>query len=164
MHDGVMAMTNRKKLQNGWTRVALDVKRRRKANNAIEFMRRQHDRKTTVCPHGMSWRMHCAHSVACAYGKDASGWDAFDGWQATMEKHQRDGRRKTDPPRGALVFYRGKTDDDYGHVCLSNGRGMIWTNDAPVLGRIGLVSVTFPVTQWGYTLVGWVWPDEVAGW
>lgn len=158
-----MAMTFRKKLRNGWTRLATDVRRRRRANKAIKFLKRQRDIKSWKCPHGWAWKQHCAHTVACAHGRSYSGWDAYQGWELTVDKFRRDGRQMSDPPRGAFTFWRGGSKG-YGHVAFSNGRKMIWTNDAPVDGKIGLVPLDWPQSRWGLQYVGWVWPDEVAGW
>ena len=157
------------KRPTGYTRVAVSKTRREAAKKAIAFLRRQHETGTLRCPTGthdssgtgVAWQGHCAHTVACAYGRFASGWDAWQGWVTTAERYQRDGRQKDNPPRGALVFFVGGR---YGHVAIANGRGKIWGNDAPVHGRIGLVPVGWITSHWGYELVGWVWPDEVAGW
>jgi hypothetical protein len=127
----------------------------------VKFLRTQHDRHTTRCPHGTAWQGHCAHTVACAYGRTYSGWDAYRGWEQTVEKHRRDGRQMSNPPRGALLFFKGGS---YGHVCVSNGRRKAWTNDAPTTGRIGLVPITWFAAHWQSRYVGWVWADEVAGW
>lgn len=163
VHDDHMAMTFRKRLKNGWTRVATGIRRRRRANRAIDFLQRQHRTGSWQCPHGMAWRQHCAHTVACAHGKVASGWDAYQGWEKTVDKYRRNGRNMGDPPRGALTFYKGGAAG-YGHVAVSNGRQKIWTNDAPVTGKIGLVPLAYPRSQWQLQYVGWIWPDEVAGW
>lgn len=163
MHDGGMAMTIRKKLKRGWTRVATGARRRRAGSKAVAFLRKQSKIKSWKCSHGWAWKGHCAHTVACAYGRSYSGWDAYEGWTKTLDKHRRDGRKMTDPPRGALCFWEGGSQG-YGHVAVSNGRKMIWTNDAPVSGKVGKVPLGYPRSQWGLHYKGWVWPDEVAGW
>lgn len=150
-----------KKLKHGVTRVAVSAKRKVRARKAVKFMRTQHKKGTTKCPHGYGWQGHCAHSVACAYGKFASGWDAYEGWTLTNPRVRHTGRHKYNPPRGAICFYRG---GQYGHVVISNGRGKVWGVDLPVTNRIGLVSVKTPEALWGQEYLGWVWPDEVAGW
>lgn len=149
------------KRAHGYTRVATDPKRRTKANQAVAFLRDQKRKGTLKCRHGFDWQGHCAHVVACAYGRSYSGWNAFQGWLATAEKFRRDGRNMDNPPRGALCFWKG---GKYGHVAISNGRGKIWGNDAPTNRYIGLVPIGWFASHWGYTYVGWVWPDEVAGW
>ena len=158
-----MAMSFRKRLRNGWTRVATNVRRRRQGNKAVRFLKRQHDIKSWQCPHGYAWKNHCAHTVACAYGRSYSGWDAYEGWERTVKEHQRHGQKMANSPRGALEFWKGGSAG-YGHVAVSNGREKIWSNDAPVSGRVGLVPHGYPSSQWGLQYVGWVWPDEVAGW
>lgn len=168
-----MAMTRLQKLKAGLTRVATNARRRRRANRAVRFLRRQHRRRTWRCPvgwhdnsgRGVPWDHHCAHTVACAYGRAASGWDAYQGWQQTIERHRRDGRSMHNPPRGAVCFAAGPPGSP-GHVWISNGRGRAWTNDAPATGRIGLVPHTWFAQHWGpaYKMVGWVWPDELPGW
>ena len=160
------------KTKHGDTRVAVDKERRKDANRAIKFLRDQKKRGTTKCHHNFTWLRHCAHTVACAYGAKSganvspgggaySGWDAWEGWVKTAEKYRRDGRKMDNPPRGALLFFRG---GQYGHVAISNGRRKAWGNDAPNSGKIGLVPLGWFTTHWGYSYVGWVWPDEVAGW
>lgn len=157
-----MAQTTKKKLSNGLTRLSTTIKRRRRANKAVRFLRNQSRKRTKYCPHGIPWSGHCAHTAACAYGKASSGWDAYQGWEQTLAKYQRDGRNMHNPPRGALVFWRG---GQYGHVATSNGRGAVWGNDAPNHGVVGLADLDWFSRNWGnLTLVGWCWPDEAGGW
>lgn len=161
-----MAMTIRKRLRHGWTRVARSVKRRRAATKAVRFMREQHRRGTIRCPHGYAWHGHCAHSVACAYGRFASGWDAYQGYRLTPPKHRRDGSKRYDIPRGAFGFFKVPSDPGaYGHVVIGNGRGgKCWGVDRPINGRIGMDTVRGIEAAWGMTYVGWVWPDQAHGW
>lgn len=153
------------------TRVANDTKRRKAGKKAVATMRGWAEKKSGRCPvgshdnsgKGVPWLGHCAHSVACAYGRFASGWNAIDGWRGTPAKYQHAGRKAGDPPRGALVFWSGGSQG-YGHVGVANGRGKFYGVDLPTSGRIGLVDIDRPRTQWGLTYLGWIWPDEVAGW
>lgn len=157
----VKSETKTYKGKKGATRIATAMKRRKNANKAVAFLRNQHKKGTHTCPHGWVWNNHCAHTVACAYGKTASGWNAYQGWEMTLNKHHHSGRNMNNPPRGALLFFKGGT---YGHVCLSNGRKRAWTNDAPTVGKVGLVPVSYFTNNWGMQYVGWCWPDEVATW
>src|SRR5574343_384423 len=83
------------------TRVAVDPKRRARGQKAVERMRDWHNKQTHRCPvgshdshgQGVTWLGHCAHSVACAYGKSASGWNAAAGWFATPERFRRTGKK-----------------------------------------------------------------------
>lgn len=153
------------------TRVANDEKRRAAGKKAVARLRGWKNKQTSRCPvgnhdqsgRGVAWLGHCAHSVACAYGRFASGWNAVDGWRDTPAKYRHDGKKKTDPPRGALVFWSGGSQG-YGHVGVANGRGKFYGVDLPTSGRIGLVSIGTPAQQWGLTYLGWIWPDEVVGW
>ena len=158
-----MASTMMQRLRAGWTRVATTRRRRRLANHAVTRMRAWHDKATTVSPYGIPWKGHCAHSVAAGYGKQASGWDAIDGWRHTPEQYRHHGRNKARPPRGALCYWAGGSGG-YGHVAISNGRGKVWGVDLPVDGRIGLVPVGEVHQRWGLTYLGWIWATDVAGW
>lgn len=145
------------------TRVATDPARRARGQKAVEKMRGWHRNAGPRCPHGTLWEGHCAHSVACAYGRYSSGWNAVDGWFGTQAKYRRNGKKAKTPPRGALVFWAGGSQG-YGHVGVSNGRGKVWGVDLPVNGRIGLVDVDAPARVWGLRYLGWIWADQVAGW
>lgn len=147
----------------GGTRVAVWLKRRVAANKAIDYLRRESRMGTLRCRHGIIWKGHCAHSVACAYGKYASGWDAYQGFSLTAPKYRKNGKKRYTAPRGALVFWRGGSAG-YGHVGVSNGRGRFWGVDFPKMFHVGLGRIEDVERVWGLEYVGWVWPDEVAGW
>ena len=147
----------------GSTRVARWWKRRRKANKAISYLRTESRMGTWRCRHGIAWKGHCAHSVACAHNRLASGWDAYEGFTLTPVKWRRNGKKKYRAPRGALVFWRGGSAG-YGHVGVSNGRGRFWGVDLPISGHVGISRIGDVERKWGLEYVGWVWPDQVAGW
>ena len=154
------------------TRVAVNEQRRRAGQKAVERMRSWHDKHTSRCPvpahdpvtrHGVAWEGHCAHSVACAYGRSASGWNAVDGWFKTDPKFRHAGKKAKTAPRGALVFWSGGSAG-YGHVAIANGRGRVWGVDLPDNGRIGLVPTDEVARRWGLKFLGWIFADQVAGW
>lgn len=153
------------------TRVATDPKRRARGQKAVEKMRTARNNNSTRCPvgnhdtsgKGVAWLGHCAHSVACVYGRFSSGWNAIDGWRNTPAKYRRTGKKSKNPPRGALVFWSGGSQG-YGHVGVANGRGKFWGVDLPKSGHIGLVDIDEPARAWGLHYLGWIWPDQVAGW
>ena len=153
------------------TRVSVNPVRRKRGQRAVEKMREWHNRQTFRCPvgshdpsgQGVAWLGHCAHSVACAYGRASSGWNAIDGWRNTSPKFRHTGRRAHNPPRGALVFWSGGSHG-MGHVGVANGRGRFWGVDLPVSGHIGLADIGDPARRWGLVYLGWIWPDQVAGW
>ena len=154
------------------TRVAADKPRRERGKKAVARMRDWHAKHTSRCPvpshdtishNGVAWQGHCAHSVACAYGRVSSGWNAVDGWFKTPEKYRHSGKKAKVAPRGALVFWAGGSQG-YGHVAIANGRGRVWGVDLPDNGRIGLVPTDEVARRWGLRFLGWVWPDEVVGW
>lgn len=145
------------------TRVAVSPLRRKRGQAAVERMRGWHDHQTVRCPHGTDWLGNCAHSVACAFNRYASGWNAVDGWRQTPAKYRHTGRKSTMPPRGALVFWSGGSHG-YGHVGVANGRGRFWGVDLPVSGHIGLADIGEPARRWGLSYLGWCWADQVAGW
>lgn len=147
----------------GRTRVAVALQRRLRANRAISYLRDQSRRKTLKCRHNLPWHYHCAHSVACAYERYASGWDAYQGYALTPPGRRRNGTKKYQAPRGALVFWKGGSEG-YGHVGVSNGRGRFWGVDMPFNFQVGLSKIEDVERKWGMEYVGWVWPDQVFGW
>jgi hypothetical protein len=66
--------------------------------------------------------------------------------------------RQGDPPRGAVVFYKGGR---HGHAALSLGKGphgtMILTTDAHGAGTIGERDLDWPLHAWGHKRAGWAW-------
>ena len=145
------------------TRVAVDVKRRKDGQKAVERMRDWHKRDTTRSPYGIDWQGHCAHSVAAAHGRSASNWNAVDGWFKTPAKYRHSGKKAKTAPRGALVFWSGGSHG-YGHVAVANGRGKVWGVDLPDNGRIGLVPTDEVARRWGLKFLGWIFADQVADW
>ena len=145
------------------TRVAVNEVRRKKGQNAVEKMREWHRKGTVKSPYGMAWEGHCAHSVAAAYGRAASGWNAVDGWYRTPEKYRHSGKKAKMAPRGALQFWAGGSQG-YGHVTIANGRGRSWGVDLPVNGKIGLYPTEEITRQWKLRYLGWIWADQVATW
>lgn len=147
----------------GTTRVSRWWKRRRRANKAIAYLRNESRKESLRCRHGTPWKGHCAHSVACAHGRLASGWDAYQGFVLTPPKYRRSGRKRYYAPRGALPFWKSPRGG-YGHVGVSNGRGRFWGVDYPRNFYVGLGRIEDIEKKWGLEYVGWVWPDQVAGW
>lgn len=145
------------------TRLSHFLKRRRRANAAIKVLREASRAGSLRCRHGYPWHYHCAHSVACAHGRFASGWDAYKGFVLTPVKYRRNGKKKYKAPRGALVFWEGGSEG-YGHVGVSNGRGKFWGVDLPVNFKVGLSHIRDVEQKWGMRYAGWVWPDQVFGW
>ena len=153
------------------TRVAVDDVRRRKGQRAVERMRTWHNKQSSRCPtgwhdgsgKGVPWLGHCAHSVACAYARSASNWNAIDGWFRTPEKYRHSGKNSKNAPRGALQFWSGGSQG-YGHVTIANGRGKSWGVDLPDSGKIGLVPTEVVAAKWGLKYLGWIWADQVATW
>jgi hypothetical protein len=145
------------------TRVAVDRGRRKQGQKAVERMREWHRKATTKSPYGIAWLGHCAHSVAAAHGRSASGWNAVDGWFRTPAKYRHSGKNAKNAPRGALQFWSGGSQG-YGHVTVANGRGKSWGVDLPVSGKIGMVPTGEIAARWGLRYLGWIWADEVAGW
>lgn len=146
------------------TRVAVNEKRRREGQRAVERMRKWRASGSTKSPVGMSWLGHCAHAVAQAHGHYASVWpSAVNGWFWTPEKYRHNGKKAKVPPRGALVFYSGGSNG-HGHVGVANGRGEVWQVDIDKPGHIGIADVDEPVRKWGLKYLGWIWADQVASW
>lgn len=100
---------------------------------------------------------YCARWTRTQFGVTALGdhdrdgaADAEDMWKAAILRHPDD----LNPPAGVPVFYGGGSDDN-GHAAVSLGGGMIRSTDARGAGRVGTVSLDYPVRTWGMPYLGW---------
>jgi hypothetical protein len=94
----------------------------------------------------------CLVFVRSCYGVGAHYRSAAEAWHGAKKKHrQTDGDRV---PRGVPFFWTGGSQG-FGHVVLSAGGGMCWSNDVRVSGGIHLVSINEITRAWGQTPQGW---------
>lgn len=113
---------------------------------------------------------HCVGMCGRAYCNGPAGYDdAHEMIDVNRAKiHQT-------PASGDIALYRGGAHGHAAIVCVVPKhrkkplrRVKIMTVDMPKAGRIGRVSVLRPTRRWprgwSYTLVGFLHPDDVAGW
>jgi hypothetical protein len=67
----------------------------------------------------------------------------------------------TNPPRGALVFWNTGAGRA-GHIALSAGNGMVYTNDYDGKGKISLVPLNQITRGWNAQYLGWAPPTFPA--
>ena len=98
----------------------------------------------------------CDHTTAFDYGYLGSGEYSAASHGLSTPKSMRhaigDGKNI---PAGALVFYTGGT---YGHVVLSAGNGLVYSNDILRDGHVDLVNINLFKTRWGMTFNFWTPP------
>jgi endonuclease/exonuclease/phosphatase (EEP) superfamily protein YafD len=104
----------------------------------------------------------CLHYMGAAYGHESTEpvgghFYAVGQWDAMPAQYKHPGR--SDPPRGALVFW--KTGNPAGHIAISAGGGQVWTTDPPGHpATIGLVPIS-QIDSWG-PRIGWSAPFFVG--
>lgn len=89
---------------------------------------------------------YCLSYVRSAFGVPAKYPSAISAWNHAAHRHS------SAPPRGVPVFFSG---GNYGHVAYSAGAGKVYSTDAPIRGRVGLVDIDWFHRNWNYTLLGW---------
>jgi hypothetical protein len=117
---------------------------------ALAWMRRQHENPT------QSWSGLCLSDVRQSLGLPGVSPSAEHAWNAAKYKHRVSGGAQC--PRGTAVFW---TNGGYGHVVLSVGGGMCWTNDFKRQGRIDLAKIDDITARWGQNFQGWT--EDVNG-
>lgn len=100
------------------------------------------------------WTAMCLAFVHEMVGIPALYPSAIAAWKGAKVRHV-----NASPPAGAAVFYSG---GQFGHVMLSAGGGLGWSNDLIRRGQIDRVSVQAPVVKWGHTLLGWT--EDLNNW
>jgi hypothetical protein len=102
-----------------------------------------------------SWAGMCLNSVNLAWGGNVGhGYDARQAYGYTKKRH-----KGGTPPAGAPLWWPGLSS--HGHVALSAGGGMLWSNDIKRHGQIDKVSINFLKKKWG---VGDpTWTEDIGG-
>lgn len=99
-----------------------------------------------------SWLGMCQMFVRMSYDVGPGFRTATAAWDGANERHPlTDGNRA---PRGVPFYWKGGSRG-YGHVALTVGNGLCWTNDARRSGKIDLVRINDITRQWGQQPVGW---------
>lgn len=118
----------------------------RKANDALAWARAQHD------DGGTEWRGLCLVFVRSCFGVDRNYRSAAAAWEGARFKHRETDGRKV--PRGVPYFWTGGSQG-FGHIVISAGGGMCWSNDINVNGGISLVPINDITARWRQTPQGW---------
>lgn len=99
-----------------------------------------------------SWFQRCLEMVRTSLGVPGGVRTAALSYAATKKRH--DGT----PPPGVPVWWSG---GQYGHVALSAGGGMAWSNDILRKGKIDKHPIDLIARKWGFTYKGW--SEDVNG-
>lgn len=118
----------------------------RNATDALAWARAQHK------DGGSEWPGVCLIFVRSCFGIDACYRSAADAWGAAKFKHRETDGEKV--PRGVPYFWTGGSQG-YGHIVLSAGGGMCWSNDITGAGKISLAPINAITKKWGQTPQGW---------
>lgn len=101
-----------------------------------------------------SWLNLCLMLARSAYDVPALYGQADQAWAATRFRTEPQPR----PPAGWLVWWdrpgHPAKDGDAGHVAVSAGDGLVWSNDARRRGGVDLVRIDAITRAWGMARVG----------
>lgn len=92
---------------------------------------------------------HHACLITCrnAWGVPARNPDPNHAWTSMPSKY-----RELDPkkaPVGAVHYWMDPRENGFGHVAIqSEYRGMVWSTDAPVDDKVGLVALSWLNQHW----------------
>lgn len=93
-----------------------------------------------------SWFDRCLEAVRTSLGAPGGVKSAAVSFAATKNRHN------GTPPPGVPVWWTGGA---YGHVALSAGGGMVWSNDILRRGQIDKVPISLITKKWGKQYQGW---------
>lgn len=100
------------------------------------------------------WFNRCLMLARYAAGIDARWPEADQAWAATRFRSE----PQPKPPPGWFVWWdrpgNPGTDHDAGHVAVSAGNGLVWSNDVRRRGHVDLVKITAITAAWGLPRVG----------
>ena len=104
--------------------------------------------------HGASGvKNKCLQTCRLAWGLPAQDPSAIAEWRSIPEAHKR--YSIDDIPVGAPVFFT-KKGSRYGHITIAAAQhGFVWSTDAPVTDRVGLVRIGWFMDHWRYKFLGW---------
>jgi hypothetical protein len=118
----------------------------RTAAEALKRAREQHQDKSR------EWKGLCLVFVRTCFGIGPHFPSAAAAWHGAQLKHRETDGNKV--PRGVPFFWTGGSQG-FGHVVLTAGGGMCWSNDINVSGAISLASINEISMRWGQTPQGW---------
>jgi hypothetical protein len=120
---------------------------------ALRWLEAQRRTPTPPRPPG-SWLNRCLQLARSAYDVAALHPEADQAWAATRFRTQPQER----PPAGWLVWWdrpgHPANDNDAGHVAVSAGDGLCWSNDVKRRGGVDLVRIDAIGRAWGLPRVG----------
>jgi len=125
----------------------------RDVNDALRWLDNQRRKPTPPTPPG-SWRNRCLQLARTAYDIPSGPPEADQAWAATRYRSE----PQAQPPAGWFVWWdrpgNPATDHDAGHVGVSAGGGLFWSNDARRPGQVDLVRIDAITPLWGIRRVG----------
>lgn len=124
----------------------------RDASEALAWARGQHR------DGGNEWGGLCLVFVRSCFGVDARFPSAAAAWDGAKHKHRETDGAKV--PRGVPYFWTGGSQG-FGHVVLSAGGGLCWSNDISGAGLISLVKINEITRAWRQTPQGWT--EDING-
>ena len=99
-----------------------------------------------------NWSNQCQHFARLCVGASAWAPSAREAFNATPAAHR---HSSPNPPAGAIAYF-GVADHGTGHAVLSAGGGLCYSTDIKRPGKVDLVPISLPVTQWGLPYRGWI--------
>jgi len=102
-----------------------------------------------------NWYYACLAFVARSYGLTSNVDWAIHEWDGIRTQYRHPGDKSI--PAGALVFWDLGAGHP-GHIALSAGNGMVYSNDIRRKGKIDLVPADEITKKWGAKYVGWTPP------
>lgn len=125
----------------------------REVGAALRWLEAQSKRPTPPSPPG-SWLNRCLQLARSAYDVPAKYAEADQAWAATRFRTE----PQPKPPPGWFVWWdrpgHPGSDHDAGHVAVSAGDGLCWSNDVRRRGGVDLVRIAAIGPAWGLPRVG----------
>lgn len=118
----------------------------RRGSAAVEWAKGQHD------DGGREWQGWCLSFVRQAFECPAGVRSASDAWDNAHFKHHT--TQGSHAPRAAAFFWKGGSHG-FGHIVITVGGGLCWSNDIRVAGGISLVHIDEITARWGEEPMGW---------
>lgn len=118
-----------------------------RGRRALAWMQAQHNKPS------QSWARKCLSAVRQSLGVPGGVYDALTSWAGTKKR-----RGLGTPPPGVPVWWGGGPN---GHIALSAGGGMVWSNDIRRKGKIDMVPINEITKKWGKPYYGW--SEDVNG-
>lgn len=119
----------------------------RTADQALRYM---YELKKSGATGFKGW---CLRTCRQAWGLAPDAPSAIVEWNSIPA--ERKSRKWWKAPAGAPHFW---AVGEFGHVALqSRKKGYVYSTDAPVMDKVGVVSLNWFKRRWGATYLGWSW-------